>query len=547
MNNFTEDYRNEFIEFISDLSEQFDSFDWWCTSVSEKNIFIGNSLFRILNGDDLELAGYDKFSLKKYYKSRRRFFDNNISNEVKFPDFEPSKKYIGLLTWIDDRNFAVDGEYKDTYFNQLYNQLKSRNDFLLLTNRLYTISNTKAQNLLRKNNIPFIDIFKCYRKSDVIKSILFSLYYNPLKKRIFFKKRNIAEILKRNIANDLIDNRFAQYYLMYYSIKRIAERGINFDRIIYPFENQPWEKILCYSVKKFMPYTKLIGYMHTAPLPDLVSLFPGKYEKEKMPQPDYIFTTGKLTADELKKNYDSKKIIENCALRYEYIFKAAPAGFKNKNKNILVALSVDYNKSLVMVYKVYQAFKDTQDYKIFIKAHPTYNLDLRDLRIPEFTGCENERIEETKIKSGIMPQNFEHGERSAEKEIQKNHRVNGLSTPRNYFLPEHFNIVNKPVSEILPDMELVLNCESTIGLEALKMHIPVIDIELKNFTHLSRMDYCPEIKISAGTTEEIVKKSEEILSWTEERKKIYFEKTDEFIKYCFNPVSEEYIERFLKI
>ena len=75
MNTFTEDYRDNFIEFISDLSKDYASFKWWCFTVSEKNVFTENNLYKLLN--DLVFRNKKpeellakQFSFKKIYKRK---------------------------------------------------------------------------------------------------------------------------------------------------------------------------------------------------------------------------------------------------------------------------------------------------------------------------------------------------------------------------------------------------------------------------------------------------------------------------------------------
>ncbi len=411
-----------------------------------------------------------------------------------------------MYTWIDKRNFNSDGSFKENYFNLLFDTLRNSDNLLLLINPLNTIEFKDAYKLLEKNNIPYIDIFKCYKKIDVLKSIIFSLHYFPIKRKIIFKKQDITEILKNKFLEHMEDNIYAQYYLMYYSIMRVAESGIKFDRIIYTFENQPWEKVLCYAVKKFMPDTKLIGCMHTMTLSNLVSIFPGEYERDNMPQPDYIFTTGKLTADELKKYWKPEKIIENCALRYDYLFKLESLKIKQKEnadikKNsqnqfkVLLALSFDYKKSIEMIKMTYYAFKDKYEYQIIIKSHPTYILNFLELNIES----------------------------------------------------ENFILKNEPVEELLVGCDLVLNSDSMVALEGLKLGIPMLEIDIDDFIPLSRFYYCPDIQISAGSSEEIFEKTEQILNWTDLQKKMYFEKAEKFLEYCFNRPNENYIKMFLEI
>ncbi|HPN32164.1 MAG TPA: hypothetical protein PKY81_14530 [bacterium] len=674
MNNYPNEYRTEFIDFIDKLSNEYDSFKWRCSSVSEKNIVCYNSLYKILSKDELENTIDFKFCLKNYYKSRRRFVVEKFKDIFDIRKIDISKNYIGLLTWIDKRNFYSENNFKETYYSELYEYLKKKENFLLLINPLYSIEKSVVYKKLRNEKIEFIDLFKCYNKIDVLKSICLSLFYNPIKSNIFFQNKNIKNLLKNFFLKDLEENRSAQYYLMYYSIKRIAEAGIKFDRLIYPFENQPWEKVLCFAVRKFMPKTKLIAYMHTMSLPNLVSMFPGKYEKDNMPQPDYIFTSGKHTADELKKYWKPEKIVENCAFRYEYLFEKAQSSERraqsennqkvqsierreqskkncelrisnyelnkidklnnlkiqrlkdSKNEKssekksdiaqstsnilpdtipnsshctlnsefcteyksssvhrasnithraftILLALSVDYKKSLEMIKITYASFKDKKGYKIIIKPHPTYEIKSEDINIAQSAESRAQRENSKELQSSeCRAQNEINGARCAmrdarwQEEEQQEPKTNNknldiehstsriapdtnsvstLSTLQSALCT--IKISDSPVSELLPQCDLVVTSESTVGLEGIKLGKPMIELDVKGFIPLSRFDYCPEIKISASDSNELFAKANEVLNWNLEQKNQYFEKANEFIDYCFNKPNEKYINEFVEI
>ncbi|HPP86756.1 MAG TPA: hypothetical protein PLM75_02705 [bacterium] len=535
MKKYNCEYCAEFIEFISELSKKHSSFKWWCSTVSEKNVVIEDSLYKILNELIFERKDFDellnyKFSLKKYYKVRRRFIAEKIQKMQAIPKLDLSKKYIGLMTWLDKRNFDESGNFKETYYQRLFEELRDRDDFLLLIYPLYTIGDEQANKLLKNLNIPYLDIFKYYKKIDVIKAILFSLYYMPLKEKEFFREYDITKILRYYFKREICENHYANYYLMYYSIMRLAEAGVKFERIIYPFENQPWEKILCYAARKFMPETKLIAYMHTMTLPNLVSIFAGRYESENMPQPDYIFTTGKLSAVELRKFWQAEKVIENCAMRYEYLFnmktdRIIDTDKKKLSKYILLALSVDYKKSIEMMKIVYSAFKNSSDFNIIIKPHPTYNLEAADLTD---YGLAN-----------IVKENC-----AAQRE-KKSEQSNDLKNIANQ--KTKFSISDRPVSELLPKCEIVITAESTVGLEGIKLGLVMIELEIDGFIPLSRLEYSSEIKIVVKTADELYQKVEEILNWSKDKRADYFKKANEFINYCFNIPEEKYIKKFVEI
>ncbi|HOK41908.1 MAG TPA: hypothetical protein PLD27_12840 [bacterium] len=529
-----EELREEYIEYISSLSEKYDSFEWWVSSIQEKNIFIKNHLFLQLCflylvlfyskkknkfaviTDDINLLKclhnnlkdsvlylnqktnlFDK--LKLFYKTRRRFLFITYSNNVKKKDnikYDEKENYTGLITWIDKRNFVND-KFKENYFCALFDELKNKENFILLPYFLYTFPKNIAIEKLSNEKFLYYDLFNGKILIIQLLKIFISSFIPPkwLFEKFIFLNYEISILVKSKILEDFVINRKSEYYKYYYSIKNFLKSGIKIKKLIYPFENQPWERVVAFAFKECSSSTELIGYMHTISLPNLISLFCGNYEKEKMPQPDTILTTGKITTNELRKYYKSEKIKEFIALRYEYLFKEKSFESKKENEKylILIILSIDYEKSLSIIYKSLKAFQKKEKYKIIIKPHPTYILNENVIR--EILETAGENYDEYQNK---------------------------------------FELTEKSIMELLPEIDVALNCESTAGLEAYMMKVPVIEIETENFTTLTRIPDNTEIKIVARTPEQILAKVNEILNWSEERKKSYLQKAEEFVKYCMN-------------
>ncbi len=92
MNDYTKEYRDDFINLIDGLSKEYASFKWWCSSFSEKNIVNHDCLFKILNDDNLKTEKIEKVSIKRFYKLRRRFIIEKFSNKVCLPEIDSKKK-----------------------------------------------------------------------------------------------------------------------------------------------------------------------------------------------------------------------------------------------------------------------------------------------------------------------------------------------------------------------------------------------------------------------------------------------------------------------
>ncbi|MCK5615191.1 hypothetical protein KAR91_75710, partial [Candidatus Pacearchaeota archaeon] len=156
-----EEYKQKFIDFIGSLSIKYNSFEWWASSVSEKNMFDDQPLFMelcyfklikcflnqniiiILDNPTLLEAVKQNYNvtthasknykictdIKKYLKSRIKFFIKHFFNKKDPAYYVPGKKYFGLISWVDNRN-TDSGYFEDSYFGKLFSSNKNNDKFL---------------------------------------------------------------------------------------------------------------------------------------------------------------------------------------------------------------------------------------------------------------------------------------------------------------------------------------------------------------------------------------------------------------------------------
>ena len=77
-------------------------------------------------------------------------------------------------------------------------------------------------------------------------------------------------------------------------------------KIIFTYEGYSYERMIISAAKEVSPKISCIGYQHAGVFQSqniIYKSFSPKYD------PDYIFCTGKVTADFCKKNIENKKII----------------------------------------------------------------------------------------------------------------------------------------------------------------------------------------------------------------------------------------------
>ncbi len=179
---------------------------------------------------------------------------------------------------------------------------------------------------------------------------------------------------------------FGHYRLGYAAMRQVARRhGHRVHAIVYPFENQPWEKLLCLAWRQEAPHVKLIGYQH-AWVPSLLlpySLATG--QSERAPLPDLIVTNSAfnfacLTAG----GYPPSRLANGGALRYEYLHAASwsavsdgrpPAEAERTTRSVLVTFPISLAHASSLFVELLSEFRrplliNQEPVRVVLKCHP---------------------------------------------------------------------------------------------------------------------------------------------------------------------------------
>lgn len=193
--------------------------------------------------------------------------------------------------------------------------------------------------------------------------------------------------------------------------------------LIYLFENQPWEKMLCMAATKNRVRT--IGYQHSSICKLYISQFIGKGEAAFAPLPDKIVTAGDYFAELYKKGgIPEEKVVVGGAWRYCYMQNnmrersVFPSKRPGNKRTILVSLPIVGFILDSMLENLDNALFQrhlNDDFEIWLKPHPV--TDSSDLA-----------------------------------------RINKLAL--------RYNMAHKPFQELLRDADLVIASSSTSGLES---------------------------------------------------------------------------------
>ncbi len=443
-----------------------------------KGYFVLNYIYRLL--------------LTKYYRL------NQISGEK----LQEGKGFVLIHNWIDQRSFDANGVYHDSYLGGLAYHLGDKGgEVVIVPGILSTVSYRQTLKKMVQSSEKFLVPESFLKISDILR-IFVKTIANAPSKRAYpgFEGIEVSEIINDDFRRDWQGIRTALSLLNYEVVKRWRNAGIPIGIFIYPYENHVWEKAYCMALRECYPSTKIVGYQHATVPKMVLNYFFSRDELPILPFPDKVITNGKYMERLLKESgYESEKVVCGGAIRYVSMMnkeKNAPIKQGASSPVILVTPSIDKNETVELVWKVLQAFRQKDEYKIILKFHP------------------------------VIPY---------------------LNIARNLgALPEHFIISDKPVSELLPQSHVLLYTSSATCIEALSAGVPVLHIK-SDFT-IDRddlSDFPSGIRQSAKNKDDIIRMTEKILETDEKElseQRIIWE---DIVSEIFGPVDERVFDLFL--
>ena len=134
--------------------------------------------------------------------------------------------------------------------------------------------------------------------------------------------------------------------------------------IIHTFEGHGWERIMTASAHAMTPSPHVIGYQHAVLFPGLKSI---SYRHGNGADPDYIFTVGQITHDQLlrESEFDQMEILGSV----KSATSTASTGFTAIGA-CLIAPEGTLNEVMIMAEQAIAAARITPDQTFILRLHP---------------------------------------------------------------------------------------------------------------------------------------------------------------------------------
>ena len=346
--------------------------------------------------------------------------------------------------------------YHDSFFGALPDFLARKKDVLILAgsigNYLAVASKIAAE---KKHLIVTEEYFLSFL--DPLRTIVYIMGH-PIRipaNTVFFDK-DVTQILQARIDEDCRFNIYDQFAFSY--LIRNLVSVIHPEVFTTTFENNPWEKVIFRTLRGISPDTLIIGYQHAALSKSSLNMILSDEEKGVTPVPDRVITIGEITRDFIIRigGYDPVIVREGCGLRFSHLFNTKK-NVQTRHNVILITPEGILSESVKIANFVHRALNDRKDVHIILRPHPA-------LPFTEF--C--------------------------------NYLDFDVTASSNFSLSK-----NESVSDDLLKSDIVIYRGSTIALEALKMGIPVIYLDLSDIISVNPLFDTGGLSWVAGTEKEL--------------------------------------------
>lgn len=285
------------------------------------------------------------------------------------------------------RNFDGENGYLDPFFGNLSNYLRefNTNGMKVLTVALGFHDQQQCYASM-KSSSEAVHPLESYLTYSVVLlrwiQWLIWLLLDPfrMKGRIFFQGYELTAFFREFIRCGGF--RVSFFQALHFDVAYRLGKLYNIKACLLTYEGRQWERFFMAGLKASRPTVQLIGCQHTVIPLSATDMFLNSKERESIPLPDKIITTGLTTKKILNKfsAYPKEQVFEGCALRFEELQKLSLIPRKNSNENslnkftLLVAFGGIKEEVTLLNYALEQA-EEIPSVVFRVRNHPAFALN----------------------------------------------------------------------------------------------------------------------------------------------------------------------------
>lgn len=543
----SEQFRQQYVEFISRLNSLNRCRQWWAMRFTNKNPLstplCRNTAYFLLivellrSGSQPLLVVTDSADLVAQTKALSKGEGLKVVNLVKVP--RPWRRLLKLhtpagiiraslrtfLLWLlsrrhkparntgephlviatltHPRSFPLPHGYRDAYFGSLLEHVSASGAKALVLGSAVERPFRQLEKFNTMNySLPVVPLEACLTFKNYLACTLLSLATSVRAAKpggpMEINGVDVGCLVRRAVAEARHSGDLFLNLRVYYCANWLA-RNVWIERCIYPFENRSWEKMLLLGVGAASPRTRMVGYQHASLTMSHTNFMLGPEEAHFTPLPAAILTTGRRVTDwlETEGKFPPGIVKTACALRQSQPVHRSEKRTREGNTRILVALATSMEEYVKTLSFLEQALGGVVGCQLRIRPHPEFPLE------PALA---------------IAP-------------------LNGT---------DWFSQSTGPLADDLAWADVILYASSTVGLEAVSMGIPAVHLDLGGFLDTDPMSGWNELRWSAKEPWELAGIIESINELPQAEFRARQDKARKYVSTYLTPVADDALRAFLE-
>ena len=386
--------------------------------------------------------------------------------------YVPNEPTTLLVSWANSGNLRNGGEFHRSFFGDTADKLSEMgNRVAVVPMVLPDVPYRWALHQLREAPIPLMVPHRYLGLMDLVRAVASSFARPPFPRSIpEFSEMDISVLIREDLRTHWVSNQVVDALLVAAVVRRWAGLGASISRIIYTYENQPWERALCWETRRSLPEAVLVGYQHSRVPRMLLNYYLAPGGETEAPLPDRVVTVGEHTARMLSADGYGPIIRVGGALQMQSVLGLRSRTDKETERQdgapVLVAGGNGFGETAELLDLAFQLFAEDDGVPIVVKCHP------------------------------IMP--FE--------------KVSGSIRP----LPKNVQVSDEPIEELMLKSSLMVYTGSTVCIQALALGLPVVHVRPQFDFDLDPLEAVPEARLEARGPDELREKVRWILDHRQE-------------------------------
>ena len=416
----------------------------------------------------------------------------------------PTEPATLIFCWVDPSNIRRGHDFHTYFFGDLAAQLGElgcRVAVVPMVGREVPVKESLLK--LRDSPLPLMVTHRYLSYKDLIWIAMYTCRKTPLPRILpTLCGMDISPLIEEDLRAHWVTNYAPVELLILPLVRRLAATGASVERIIYIYENQPWERAICWQARRSLPGAQIVAYQH-ARLPRMLLnwyLAPGG--EGEAPLPDRIVSIGPHSAGLMRSDgYDPAQIRVGGALQMQSLLelRSDPGHLQGPEGGaiVLVAPSNSLEETAELADLAAQLFSEGDGIRIVIKCHP------------------------------IMP--FE--------------RVTWLIGEP---LPQHVEVSEEPITELMLKSSVMVYSGSTVCIQALALELPLVHVRPQFDLDTDPLEAVPDARLEATGVEELRQRIRWVLEHREEYVAQHRERWSGLVEELYGPVTEESFRAFIE-